>query len=86
MARVAYSASKKQFLHDWRTNAFMMKMTSGALANRIGGSLSEKKSWEANAAKIANLLELAQVPDDVYVAFEYKSPLVLIIFWIGLIA
>lgn len=75
MARVAYSASKKQFLHDWQTNAFMMKMMSGALANRIGGSVSEKKSWEANAAKIANLLELARLPDDVHVAFEYKSPL-----------
>lgn len=75
MSRVAYGASKKQFLSDWRNNVFMVKMASGACANRIGGSPSEKKSWEANAAKIVNLLELACVPDDVYVAFEYKSPL-----------
>ena len=75
MARVAYSASKKQFVQDWQNNDFMAKMEAGAYANRIGGSPSEKKSWESNAAKIVNLLELASVPDDVYVAFEYKSPL-----------
>ena len=75
MARVAYSASKRQFINDWQNNVFMTKMTAGAYENRIGCSQSEKKSWESNAAKIVNLLELAQVPDDVYVAFEYKSPL-----------
>lgn len=75
MARVAYCASKCQFVQDWQTNAFMPKMISGACVNRIGFSPSEKSSWEANAAKIVNLLELANVPDDVYVAFEYKSPL-----------
>lgn len=75
MARVAYSATKSQFINDWRTNVFMNKMLLGAQANRIGFSLSEKKSWEANAAKIVNLLDLAELPDDVYVAFEYKSPL-----------
>ena len=53
----------------------MTKMTAGAYANRMGGSPSERKSWEANAAKIVNLLELAHAPDDVHVAFEYKSPL-----------
>lgn len=75
MARVAYSATKSQFIQDWRSNVFIEKMVNGAYANRMGGSNSERKSWEANAAKIVNLLELAQVPDDVYVAFEYKCPI-----------
>lgn len=75
MARVAYSASKAQFVQDWQSNAFMAKMAAGAYANRIGSSPSEKKSWESNAAKIVSLLELAHAPDDVHVAFEYKSPL-----------
>ena len=75
MARVAYGASKRQFILDWQNNVFMTKMTAGAYKNRIGYSPGEKKSWEANAAKVINLLELAKAPDDVYVAFEYKSPL-----------
>lgn len=75
MSRVAYGATKRQFIQDWQSNVFMTKMTEGAYANRIGVSPSEKKSWESNAAKIVGLLELARVPDDVYVAFEYKSPL-----------
>ena len=75
MARVAYSASKSQFIRDWQSNVFMSKMEAGAYANRMGGSQSEKKSWESNAAKLVNLLELANTPDDVHIAFEYKSPL-----------
>lgn len=75
MACVAYSASKRQFINDWQNNVFMAKMSAGAYANRLGSSSSEKKSWEANAARIVNLLDLAHAPDDVYVAFEYKSPL-----------
>ncbi len=42
---------------------------------RIAASPSERHSWEANAAKISNLLRTANVPDDIHVAFEYKSPL-----------
>ena len=75
MSRVAYSATKGQFIRDWQSNVFIEKMVEGAYANRLGDSPSERRSWEANAAKIANLLELARVPDDVYVAFEYKCPL-----------
>ena len=75
MGRIAYSASKKDFIYDLDTNVFMDKMCKGAALNRIGGSFSEKKSWEANANKIRSLLSLAGVPDDVQVAFEYKSPL-----------
>ena len=75
MSRMAYAASKKDFIYDYDTNAFMTKMCEGAALDRIGGSYSEKKSWEANASKVRSLLALADVPDDVQVAFEYKSPL-----------
>lgn len=47
MARVAYNASVKQFVSDWDTNQFMDIMCNGAMLNRIGGSVSERKSWEA---------------------------------------
>ena len=33
-------------------------MCEGAALNRIGGSYSEKKSWEANAGKVRSLLSL----------------------------
>ena len=75
MSRIAYAASKKDFIYDYDTNVFMTKMCEGAALNRIGGSYSEKKSWESNAGKVRSLLSLADVPDDVQVAFEYKSPL-----------
>ena len=75
MKRVAYSASAREFIIDWNTNQFMGKMCEGAALNHIGGSPAEKKSWNANAAKICSLLTLAKLPEDVHVAFEYKSPL-----------
>lgn len=75
MARVAYSASKKQFFYDWDTNRFMDLMCEGAALNHIGGSSSEKKSWESNAAKLRSLLSLSNLPDDIEIAFEYKCPL-----------
>ena len=75
MSRVAYSASKSDFMHDWENNLFMDKMREGARNNHIGGSPSEVNSWQNNAAKIYNLLKLSGVPADVFVAFEYKSPL-----------
>jgi len=75
MSKFAYSATKEQFIADWRNNLFVNKIVQGAILNRIGGSPNEKKSWEANAAKIVNLLELSEVPNDVQVVFEYKNPL-----------
>lgn len=74
MARCAYVASKAKFIDDFQHNRFMREMCQGALNNRIGGGKSEKKSWKENAEKIFILLQMAQVPDDVFVAFEYKSP------------
>lgn len=75
MARVAYNASVKQFITDWDTNQFMDIICKGAEINRIGGSVSEKKSWEANASKLRSLISLSNLPDDTEVAFEYKCPL-----------
>ena len=75
MSRVAYSASKSEFMHDWENNLFMDKMREGARNNHIGGSPSEVNSWQNNAAKIYNLLKLSDAPADVFIAFEYKSPL-----------
>lgn len=75
MSKVAYSASKEQFIQDWRTNQFMTKIIAGAINNHIGHSYSERRSWESNAAKIVNLLEMSNVPNDVQVVFEYKNPL-----------
>ena len=75
MAKVAYNASKERFISDWDTNRFMDLMYEGAALNHIGGSYSEKKSWESNAAKLRSLLSLADLPDDIEIAFEYKCPL-----------
>ncbi len=44
MSRIAYSATKKDFIYDLDTNVFMNKMCEGAALNRIGESYSEKKS------------------------------------------
>ena len=64
MAWVAYNASVKQFISDWDTNQFMDIMCKGAEINRIGGSVSEKKSWEANASKLRGLIALSVEEDD----------------------
>lgn len=53
----------------------MSLMGEGAALNRIGGSASEKKSWDANAGKLRSLISLANLPDDTEIAFEYKCPL-----------
>lgn len=71
MSKFAYSATKGQFIADWRNNLFVNKIVQGAFLNRIGGSPSEKKSWEANAAKIVNLLELSEVLFEMRAACGY---------------
>ena len=50
-------------------------MREGAALNHIGGTASEIKSWESNAARMRSLLSLSDLPDDVEIAFEYKCPL-----------
>ena len=74
MSRVAYSASKNDFIKDVILNRFIEKMRQGARLNHIGGSESEIRSWQNNAPNIRNILELSDVPNDVIVSFEYKVP------------
>ena len=74
MARVAYKATKAEFVRDWDENLFMDKMCLGASQNQIGIRENEKRSWQNNAAKLVSLLRIAEAPDDIVVAFEYKAP------------
>ncbi len=74
MSRVAYFASKDEFIKDVILNRFIGKMREGARLNHIGGSESEIRSWQNNAPNIRNILELSGVPNDIIVSFEYKVP------------
>ena len=59
MARIIYSASKKDFFLDWSMHRLVDKMVEGAVFNHIGYSPSELNSWHANVNSIASLLFLA---------------------------
>ncbi len=74
MARVAYYATKDVFVNDVVFNRFIPKMKQGALLNHIGAGSSELLSWQNNAPKIRDLLDVSRVPDNVIVSFEYKVP------------
>jgi Uncharacterized conserved protein (DUF2075). len=74
MSRVAYSATKEMFIKDVVYNRFIPKMMEGARLNHIGGTENEIRSWENNAPKVRDLLDVASVPDSVIVSFEYKVP------------
>ncbi len=74
MSRVLYGASKNEFSLDVITNEFTDKMMGAASLYHIGSRSSEVVSWTNNAPKIKDLLELASLPDDVYVSFEYRVP------------
>lgn len=74
MSRVAYSATKDVFIQDVIFNRFITKMKEGALLNHIGGGVSEISSWQNNAPKVRDLLDIADVPNSVIVSFEYKVP------------
>jgi Uncharacterized conserved protein len=75
MARIIYSASKKDFFLDWSMHRLVDKMVEGAVFNHIGYSPSELNSWHANVNSIASLLFLAdKVSNDSVIAFEYKVP------------
>lgn len=74
MARVAYYATKDVFVNDVVFNRFVPKMKQGALLNHIGAGSSELLSWQNNAPKIRDLLDVSRVPDNVIVSFEYKVP------------
>ncbi len=74
MSRVAYSATKDVFIQDVIFNRFIPKMKQGALLNHIGGGSNEILSWQNNAPKVRDLLDVANLPNSVVVSFEYKVP------------
>lgn len=74
MSRVLYSAPKKLFIEDVITNEFGQKMEKAANLYRLGYGDSELSSWLNNAPKVRDLLDLAKVPDDTFVTFEYRVP------------
>lgn len=59
MARIIYSATKRDFFNDWSQQRLVDKMVQGALFNHIGYSPSELNSWHANVNSIAAILFLA---------------------------
>lgn len=74
MSRVAYCATKQEFIQDVMVNRFMEKMKKGARENHIAAAPNEIRSWENNAPAIQNLLSLSGVPESVVVSFEYLVP------------
>lgn len=74
MGRVLYGASKSEFRRDVLTHKFGPKMQAAANMFRLGYGTSELTSWLNNAPQVKDLLDLADLPDDTYVSFEYKVP------------
>ena len=74
MSRVLYSATRKDFAKDVITHNFIPKMKIGAGLYHVGFSPSEEKSWKANSEEIKNLIDLAYLPEDTFVSFEYRVP------------
>ena len=71
--RVIYNESQQQFFQDVLTNRFIDKMEQMSRDMNIYPSKQELVSWNNNAPKIKNLLELSKV-NDTYVTFEYMIP------------
>lgn len=74
MSRVLYSANSKDFSKDVLTHQFIPKMREGAQLYHVGITPSEEMSWEANSHQIKDLIEVASLPEDTYVSFEYRVP------------
>ena len=74
MSRVLYGAPKSEFKNDVITHRFGPKMQVAANMFRLGYGNSELGSWLNNAPQVKDLLDLANIPDDTYVTFEYKVP------------
>ncbi len=71
--RVIYNETQQQFFQDVLTNKFIDKMEQMSRNIKINPSRQELISWNNNAPKIKNLLELSEVKDT-YVTFEYVVP------------
>lgn len=75
MARIVYSATKKEYFQDWSKQVIIDKMVQGAIVNHLGYGPSELKSWHSNVNAVAAMLFLAEkVHEDAVIAFEYKVP------------
>lgn len=73
LKRVIYQEPQSIFIQDVLTNTFMDKMQLNASNYNVHPGNSELCSWENNAPKIMNLLQLSQL-NDIYVTFEYLVP------------
>ena len=74
MSRVLYSANSRDFSRDVLTHQFIPKMKEGAQLYHVGITPAEEMSWEANSHQIKDLIEVASLPADTYVSFEYRVP------------
>lgn len=72
-SRVIYQEPQSVFFHDVLTNNVAIKMFNGAKSAGLHVGEAEKASYQNNAPRIKNLLELANV-SDTYVTFEYMIP------------
>lgn len=72
-----YYKSKKDFLNSIRVgiNSYLKDMENGAIRCNFAGIIErESKSWGQNAKALVELLSKSNLPDDVYVGFEYQIP------------
>lgn len=71
-----YCKSTKDFLNRVRRGitSYLKDMEKGAEECNFCVSDREKKSWEQNALALSELLNKSNLPDDVYVGFEYQVP------------
>jgi len=70
MTSYYYKNTLQGFLRDVKNDRFLLVMKKAA--RRHGNSDSEVKSWEANANALVRLFNLAKLPDDVVITFEFQ--------------
>lgn len=72
--KALYIKTISDFLDDIEENSYVSEMTDAARNSGFCPSDSEKKSWEQNGIAIKELLDVAQLPKDVLIGFEYLVP------------
>lgn len=68
---IAYFAKKRDFIKQC-DEGIIADEISKCMIGFSGGGKSEEKSWENSLPKMANVLKMSSLPDDVIVAAEYK--------------
>ncbi len=72
---IIYNASKEQFVDHVRKNQIVKELQQNFQKQGIfGGSEREVSSWSNSLNFMKNILETPEIPDDCYVAIEYKIP------------